>query len=243
MSLHALILTRDQKVFTTLVPILQAAELKVEGSLSPSETLVKLQKGKFDALLVDCASVPDAGDVLEALRQGQSNRRAIAFAITEDPDESRRAFKAGANFVIEHPLTTERVTRSLRAAQGLILRERRRYFRMPLDCGVTVQSPSEPQAHQWNMTDVSEGGFSAITPAQLQAMPKGSLKVRFKLPHSITAIEGKAEIMWSRTGRVGLRFTALDPQSRTELDRVIAKKFEEVQRRPFARRAAALDPR
>lgn len=241
MSLHALILTRDQKVFTTLVPILQAAELKVEGSLSPSETLVKLQKGKFDALLVDCASVPDAGDVLEALRQGQSNRRAIAFAITEDPDESRRAFKAGANFVIEHPLTAERVTRSLRAAQGLILRERRRYFRMPLDCGVTVQHSSDG-AFQWNITDVSEGGFSAIVPTQ-QTMPKGSLKVRFKLPHSITAIEGKAEIMWSRTGRVGLRFTALDPQSRSELDRVIAKKFEEVQRRPFARRAAALDPR
>jgi CheY-like chemotaxis protein len=228
MSLHAFILTRDREVFTTLLPILQAATLKVEGCFSPGEALAKLQKNKYDAILIDCASVPDAGDVLEALRNGRSNKRAIAFAITEDPDESRRAFKAGANFVIEHPLTAERVTRSLRAAHGLIVRERRRYFRTPLDTPIAVQHGQS--SHRWNITDVSEGGLSAVVPMDLSTLPKGQLNISFKMPHSVMPIEGKAEIMWSRTGRVGLRFTTLTPQSRAELDRTMAKRFEDSER-------------
>ena len=37
MPLTALILTRDQHVFSQLVEVLQATQLKVDGSLSPSE--------------------------------------------------------------------------------------------------------------------------------------------------------------------------------------------------------------
>ena len=91
MPLTAIILTRDQHVFAQLVDVLQATQLKVEGSLSPGETLVKLQKGRFDAVFIDCGSVPDATDILEALRSGKSNRRAIAFAVTEDPHRRPQA--------------------------------------------------------------------------------------------------------------------------------------------------------
>lgn len=229
MPLTAIILTRDQHVFSQLVDVLQATQLKVEGSLSPGETLVKLQKGRFDAVFIDCGSVPDATDILEALRSGKSNRRAIAFAITEDPHDSQRAFTAGANFVIEKPLSAERVVRALRAAHGLIVRERRRYFRLPLDATVTIESMGK-ESSRWNIIDVSERGLGAIVPDG-QEVPRGSVKIKFRIPQIVEAIEGKALVVWNRTGKVGLEFTTLQPNSRMELDKWIARRFDENERR------------
>lgn len=229
MALTALILTRDQHVFSQLVEVLQATQLKVDGSLSPSETLVKLQRSRFDAVFIDCGSIPDSTDILEALRNGRSNRRAIAFAVTEDPHDSQRAFRAGANFVIEKPLSAERIVRALRAAHGLIVRERRRYFRLPLDATVTIETMGK-ETSRWNVIDVSERGLGAIVPAG-QEVPRGSVKIKFRIPQVVEAIEGKALVVWNRTGKVGLEFTTLQPNSRVELDKWIARRFEENERR------------
>jgi CheY-like chemotaxis protein len=214
--------------------MLQAAQLKVEGCFSPGEALSRLQTGKFDAIVVDCTSVPDSTDVLEALRQGRSNRKAIAFAITDDPDESRRAFKAGANFAIEKPITADRVQRSLRAAQGLLVRERRRYIRIPVDAKLSVDLGDGRPLH-WNVIDVSEGGLSAVVPDD-SGVPRGSLRIKFNIPDAAFAIEGKAEVIWHRTGKVGLQFTLLRPQSRADLDKWLGRRFEEAEQRLAAKR-------
>lgn len=234
MPLNALILTRDKATFELLVPMLQAANLKVEGCFSPGETLSRLQKGKFDAIVIDCTSVPDSTDVLEALRTGRSNRKAIAFAITEDPDESRRAFKTGANFTIERPITPERVQRSLRAAEGLLARERRRYIRIPVDAKLSVEQ-GEGQSVLWNVIDISEGGLAAVVPNDA-GVPRGSVRIKFNIPDSAFAIEGKAEIVWHNSGKVGLQFTVLRPQSRADLDKWLGRRFEEAEQRLAAKR-------
>lgn len=230
MAIQALIITRDQHVFSMLVPILQASGLKVEGCFNPGEALRKLQKDKFDAVLIDCASTPDALDLLTALRHGRSNRKSIAFAITEDPHESQRAFEAGANFVIEHPITAERVSRSLRAAHGLIVRERRRYFRHPVDALVSVELP-DGKITKWNTLDVSEGGMGLLAPDSSEV--SGMVRVQVRLPQALELIEGKAEVRWCRTGKLGVQFTMLRPTSRVELDRWTARRFDEAEGRGF----------
>lgn len=230
MAIQALIITRDQHVFSLLVPVLQGQGMKVEGCFNPGETLRKLQKNKFDAVFIDCGSTPDALDLLEALRHGKSNRRAIAFAITDDPHDSGRAFAAGANFIIEKPVTPDRVERSLRAAHGLIVRERRRYFRHPVDAVVTIELP-DGKAMKWNALDVSEGGMGMLAPETNEV--SGTVRVQVRLPQAIDLIEGKAEIRWCRTGKVGVQFTTLRPSSRVELDRWTAKRFVEAEGRGF----------
>lgn len=237
MSASALLLTRDRHVFTSLLPLLESAELRVEGCFAPGEALLQLKVKKFDAVLIDCASVPDANDIIEALRKGKSNRRAVAFAITEDPHDSQQAFKAGANFVIEKPIEAERAMRSLRAALGLILRERRRYFRCPLNTSVTLQA-GEANEFQWSVDNVSEGGLGAIVPEYSTRVAATSVRISFKLPLAEQLIAGKADIVWTRNGKAGLQFQALRPESRTELDRFLAKKFEENDRLQMGRRAA-----
>jgi CheY-like chemotaxis protein len=241
MSASALLVTRDRHVFDALMPILQAIELRVEGSFSPGEGLMKLAKKKYDAVMIDCASVPDAHDILEALRHGKSNRRAVAFAITEDPDETQRAFRAGANFVLEKPIHPERAMRSIRAALGLILRERRRYFRYAVDCPLTIQH-GERNEFQLGIENVSEGGLAAIVPESTD-IPSNSVRVSFKLPKSEQLIAGKADIVWKRSGKVGMQFSMLSPESRIELQRWLAQRFDESERVNIGRRVNALGAR
>jgi DNA-binding NarL/FixJ family response regulator len=238
MSASALILTRDKHVFDTLLPILQAAELKVEGSFSPGEGLKNLAKKKFDAVLIDMTSVPDSQDILEALRQGKSNRRAVAFAITEDPDETQKAFKAGANFVLEKPISSERAVRSVRAALGLILRERRRYFRYGINSALTLQHGENSEV-QLAVENVSEGGVAAIVPESCTAIHSNtSVRISFRLPQSTQLIAGKADVVWQRSGKIGLQFAMLRPESRTELTQFLSRKFDEVERAKAGKRAA-----
>ena len=242
MSASALLVTRDRHVFDALLPILQATELRVEGSFSPGEGLMKLATKKYDAVLIDCASVPDAHDILEALRHGKSNRRAVAFAIAEDADEAQRAFKAGANFVLEKPIHPERAMRSVRAALGLILRERRRYFRFNVDCALTIQH-GERDELQVGLENVSEGGLAAIVPESCPEFSATSVRISFRLPKSEQLIAGKADVVWKRSGKIGMQFSVLRPESRIELQRYLAHKFDESERFNIGRRADALGMR
>src|SRR5260370_24516284 len=73
--------------------------------------------------------MPSGPAILRELRQGRSNKSCIAFAIVHGRTTVQQAFEMGANFVLDKPISLERATRSVRAAQGLIMRERRRYQR------------------------------------------------------------------------------------------------------------------
>jgi hypothetical protein len=163
----------------------------------------------------------------------------VAFAITEDPDDTARAYKAGANFVLEKPIHQERAMRSVRAALGLILRERRRYFRCQVDCPLTVQL-SERDGFQLAIENVSEGGLAAIMPESVSRIPSSSVGISFKLPKSEHLIAGKANVVWTRSGKIGMQFSVLRPESRIELQRYLAQRFDESERIHSGRRANAM---
>jgi len=65
----------------------------------------------------------------------------------------------GANFVLDKPISLDRATRSVRAAQGLIMRERRRYHRHLIKAtgAILVDQGAELPL---NITNISHGGIS-----------------------------------------------------------------------------------
>ena len=65
----------------------------------------------------------------------------------------------GANFVLDKPISLDRATRSVRAAQGLIMRERRRYHRHLVKAtgAILVDQGAELPL---NITNISHGGIS-----------------------------------------------------------------------------------
>ena len=151
------------------------------------------------------------------MRHGSSNRTAIAFAVTNKLTDMRAAFQLGANFVLDKPLTPERTKRCFRAAHGLLVGERRRYFRCPVDVPVWVAGErGGDYASRVQCQNVSEGGMAIQCK---ESMSVGRvLQARFELPGLGMEFEVKCEVAWSDSHRrCGLRFVHIPAKLRQQL--------------------------
>jgi CheY-like chemotaxis protein len=216
MPLESLLLSRDPDVIRVLQPALAKLLIDVEvcrGARSGTEIIFS---EKFDAVIVDCDDLQGGVDVLKQLRKSPSNRTSIAFAILNGTTTTHEAFELGATFVMQKPLTLLNAMRCFSAGLGLILRERRRYYRCPAELAVvlTVNQNREIRA---TSTNVSEGGIALRAASDLE---KGTLgKLVLTLPGNRGAVECKAEFAWvDGKGHVGLRFLEMGKPSRQLLD-------------------------
>jgi len=229
MPLEALLLSRDENVIRVFRRVFGEYNIELKVLANSGEGLVNIAHHKYDSVVVDCDDVPDGRDVLEALRTGRSNRSAIAFAILNGTTTVKQANALGANFVLDKPLIMDRVSRSVRAAHGLIQRERRRYHRHELNIQMTVVSgPREVGAKLLNL---SEGGC-AIQPMG-DAVFSGMVSFHFMLPESKQMVDGKAEVAWTKPdGSVGLHFTMIEPKSKSAFDLWLTEHIEHELKKP-----------
>jgi len=216
MSLDALIVSRDPDVINVFRNVMEAAAINVDETKAVGESLQRLAKHRYDAVVVDCDGVPDGADVIEALRKGKSNRSSITFAIVNGKTQSiKTASQYGATFILQKPISTDAVMKSIKASHSLIVREKRRYMRHPVDTYAHVQVGKNPEV-QVGVTDISEGGMSVTVPAQKKLSGEGTL--RLVMPEDKSMLQGKIEIMWTRDdGRAGVRFITLTGKSKDEL--------------------------
>ncbi len=222
MALQALLLSKDPEVQRTIRRVLDSANIELDLSSNVEQARLAITRRKYDALLVDCDDMPEGPAVLRELRQGKSNRSCIAFALVNGRTTVQQAFEMGANFVLDKPISIERASRSVRAAQGLILRERRRYHRHLLKASGAIMVDSGAELVV-SITNISQGGISIECNRQLDE--GGAAKLRFQLPGTRRSMEIKGEIIWSTAeGRAGIRFQVLAVDVKKELDTWLDKR-------------------
>src|SRR5881394_3070680 len=214
--LQALLLSRDQDVVRTMRRAFETVSVGVSVVTASDQALESVGKQKFDAVLVDIDDVHDGANVIPRLRAGKSNQRSIVFAITNGITSVKAAFEMGSNFVLDKPVSFERAARSLRAAHGLILRERRRYFRVPVSLSAEVSFGSVRDVPV-PLTNISEGGVALGT--NRTSDMTGPVQLRMQLPGLNRILEAKGEFVWTNnTGRVGIRFTTIAPLAKSDLE-------------------------
>ncbi|HXZ27861.1 MAG TPA: response regulator [Terriglobales bacterium] len=225
MPFSSLVLCRDPESLRVLRRVLDDVGISVEVFTGPDPAVEALAKHKFDAVLIDCDDLHGATGVLQLVRTSSSNKSAIVFAIVNRVTSVRDAFSMGANFVLDKPLSMERVARSLRAAQGLIQRERRRYFRQQVKLKAEVLLPGGEPVQAW-VSNLSTGGISLSMPQPGPA--SGSVRVRFSLPGGKQLIDAQGEIAWTGTegGQVGVRFLQVPAPAQKELDQWLSANLD-----------------
>lgn len=222
MALQALLLSRDPEVHRTIRRVLDAANIDLDLSNNTDQARHILLRRKYDAILVDCDDMPNGPLVLRELRQGKSNKSCIAFALVSGKTSIQQAFEMGANFVLDKPISVDRATRSVRAAQGLIMRERRRYHRHLIKAtgAILVDQGAELPL---NITNISHGGISIECSRKLDE--GGAARVRLQLPGTKRALDIKGEVVWSTPeGRAGIRFQILSAEAKRDLDIWLEKR-------------------
>lgn len=200
--------------------------MSVQVCTNARTALDLVNKQTFDAVTIDLSLGQPAITILREMRLSASrNRTAVAFAISGNNDESTAAFRAGSSFVLERPLTLDSITSTLQAAHGLILRERRRYFRCPIAIPVSIQLEGMPPLCG-ETVNISESGLALRIPTPLTPGAEG--KLQFILPRTQLTIRAEAKVCWNNEQcQAGLSFLSLSSRDRSELQEWVACRFEE----------------
>ena len=184
-----------------------------------------LNRRKFEAVIVDLQLGEQSGMILDEVHLSSSNGTAVTFGISNNDADATAALRRKSQFVFERPLSAESIHKTLKPAYGLILRERRRYFRYPVSIPVIVQRQSRQEV-RCNSINISGGGMALST--QVPLVPGESVCVQFTLPDHEAPVVAESTICWSKTGHLGVRFVSVSDDQKSELQAWLSQKLEQI---------------
>ena len=225
MTLESLLISKDPALLGVLRPTLEKLSVSVEVCSAIQTGSEMLRKRKFDAVIVDCDDLAGGVELLTSLRNTQSNGSSVAFAVLNGGTTTQKAFQIGANFVLQKPLTPLNANRCFNAALNFMVRERRRYFRHPVEMAIRMSLPEGTEVDA-TTTNVSEGGMAIRLSGKL---PKNvPVRVRFTLPESNTSLELKGNIAWADgAGNAGIKFVELPQSSQYQIEKWLSERLRD----------------
>lgn len=162
--------------------------------------------GRFTREHFDACVLPlddRAPQVLAAIRQSPENAHSVIYGICGSLPEAMPFSSFGLNALFMRPIERRAALRVVRTTHLMVLRELRRYVRVPLISEVRLQTSTE--SIPANSIEISAGGVSLHTRAHL-AVPQ-DVQVTLQLPDS-GELSLRAVVCWIRRDEelAGLRF-------------------------------------
>ena len=221
----ALLVSADPVTIQLFSHALQQLSISPDVCREVPAAIGLLSRRKFDAIIIDLQLGEQSEMILDEVRLSRSNRTAVTFGISGSDAAMIAAFRKRSGFVFERPLSTQSIRRTLKPAYGLILRERRRYFRCPISMPIVILRRAKPEV-RCNSVNVSEGGMALSTYVPLNSGEQ--VHVRFTLPGHEDPFLAESTICWSKTGHLGIRFVSLSQEHKSELQGWLSRKLEEM---------------
>lgn len=202
----------DQPAADLLTKILPELGVEPEHTPSFSRGLERLDEQSFDGVILDYHAGHSAQYFVSRLRASAKNRNTVLIAIIDSEFSARPAFGLGANFVLYRPLSLERTRLSLRAARGLMRRERRRAPRIPVSATTNMDFPGA-ESQNATLLNLSDGGTALKSDRRVP--PSCKLYFQFSLPGQQQLVRLSGEVAWQdASGRTGIRFVDVPQASR-----------------------------
>jgi ActR/RegA family two-component response regulator len=221
----ALIVSEDVVAARLLSEAMEELALSVEVCGKIADALDRVNHSKLEVAVIDLSLGNQAILFLERVRASASNRTAITFAITNNSAQTAAALKGGSAFTLQKPLTIESIRHTFKAAYGLIVRERRRYFRYPIS--VPAAASRKGQSEIFGKTiNISEKGMALSTSTPLT--PGSEFKIQFTLPDPQLDLTADCKVCWHNDqGQAGLLFVFMASNLASELQAWLAQKLEQ----------------
>jgi CheY-like chemotaxis protein len=215
MALTSLLVCSDAQAIQVLSRILQDLGIAVEPCGDLRMARARLEDRHFDALLVDCQDQAAAVELIAIARNAPDNKT-VAIAIVSGQNQDHDIFAKGANFILYKPISRERAAHSMRAARGLMRRERRLRPRIPVQASTSITYADKADVPA-ALVDLSEDGVAIRSDNKLPPFCK--VYFQFALPGNASLIRLSGEVMWQdSSGRVGIRFAQVPQSSRRLLN-------------------------
>jgi len=225
LGVRVLLVSGDIQTIDTLCEAMGKMAIHVEVCSDFASATGKLCHSKFEAVVVDFKERAEALELLKTSRQMTSHKAAIVLAILNSNEEMPSAFRAGASFVLVKPLSPTVLMRTLRVSYPLMVSERRRSFRCPVQIPVYVSSASKPEFIATS-ANISEVGIALSNAPGLQVGDRVALRLTLPLTHAPAAIT--AEVCWCNpAGASGMEFIQIPAPVKEQLRSWLAARLEE----------------
>jgi ActR/RegA family two-component response regulator len=212
MALECLILTSDSAVLAPLRTSLGERKVAIQFRQDYESAVELVSRRHLDGLVVDCDDVPGGSGIPAQVRGSTSNKQTLTLAIVNGTTNERQAIDLGADFALSKPLQENRLQKILEIAIPRMEREHRRYFRFEANLPVRFRDPLGQSCASASIQNISEGGVAIklTDPSKL----KGVVIVEFEIPSvEPQPFQAKAEIIWSDSFAMGLRFLYIEKDS------------------------------
>ncbi|OLC20905.1 MAG: hypothetical protein AUH36_04590 [Chloroflexi bacterium 13_1_40CM_55_7] len=225
MTLTSLLVCADASAVEVLSRILVDLGIGVEHCSDPSAAALRLAAQHFDAILLDCDDQQSAIELIALARKEHSNKTTLFIAMVDARNQVRDLFSKGVNFIVYKPISTERASSSLRAAKGLLRRERRRNKRIPLHAKVSL-SYGAVENSPATLVDLSQDGIALQS--EIKVPINSKVYLQFSVPGHASHVRLSGEAAWQdASGRVGIRFADVPQTSRHALKEWLKARHSE----------------
>jgi DNA-binding response OmpR family regulator len=170
---RALVIENEPVMCALIQEVLGSADIESVTPSSSAENEIHFHEEKFDVVLIGlCAPSVDGVELVRKIRKSGFNRMTPIIMISDDqrPGALTQGFEAGASFFVYKPIDRAHLTSLLRATQGTMEHERRRFRRIPIQ--VKVRIKSDRAEVQGETIDISLNGALIRSP---HTLPVGSL--------------------------------------------------------------------
>ncbi|MEM7412852.1 MAG: TIGR02266 family protein [Myxococcota bacterium] len=231
---RTILVVDDAPMFREIETTFLRRTARVLTATDGTEALEIARAHRPDIIVSDLTMVAMDGDELcTRLRNDVDLRRTPTIIVTSgrSPEEHERAVRAGADDVLEKPLS--RVT-LLQAVNRFLRLTVRGLDRVPLETEVCLRSSAGDETWAWAL-NLSRGGMFVEADTALE--PETELDVEFTLPASDETVHPSARVVWRRPPNadaragMGLQFLKLGQDEARLIEnyvyeRVSADRFE-----------------
>lgn len=211
--MNALVVTDQEFLYRRLSGMLREFAIHAEPNSDPKDAETQLSAQGFDMVLLDC-DLENAGHVVKTIRENPENQNTFVFALASGFIRQAEMTRAGANLVLRKPINWQLAKKSLRAAQAMIIRERRIEIREKAK--TLVQLSFVAQKIETLLIDLSETGMAVQSRHALRL--KEIVHIRFSLPGTLQTVQCKGRVVRVTTdGKIGIAFTAMDDANRAKI--------------------------
>jgi CheY-like chemotaxis protein len=224
-GVRVLLISADIQTIDTLCDYMSKLAMHVDVCSDFTSATSKLCHSKYEAIVVDFKETAAALELLRKSREMTSHKAAVVIAILNGNDEMPAAFRAGASFILVKPISPAVLVRTLKVSYPLMVNEKRRYFRCPIQVPVHVSVGSRPDFVATSV-NVSELGIALTNSAALQV--GDTVVLRLTLSDPSVNIKVSAEVCWrDNAGSAGLQFVAVPLQIKEQLISWLAARLDE----------------
>jgi CheY-like chemotaxis protein len=212
MNLSSLLVCADEVSVQVLNGVLKELGIRVELCPDAVRAAVRLAQERFDLIILDCDRQADVTSLLQETRSSRLNDTTLAVAVVAGQENIREIFSLGVNFVLYKPVSYERALSSLRAAQSVLYRDKRRKARAAVHTQATIDYAGVERATA-TLVDLAEDGMAVNFGKKLP--PTCKVYFQFQLPGQTANVRLSGQVVWQDwNGRAGIQFVDVPQTSR-----------------------------